>query len=89
MTIISRQGDWLTAKVGDQMVMMSATNGNYLGLNEVGVRVWELLETPRELDALCTLLETEYDVSPETCRAEVEAFVTELIQNGAASLDPR
>lgn len=86
--IVRRQGDWLSAKVGEELVMMSAEQGNYLGLSEVGTRVWELIEVPRDFDALCAQLENEFEVSAETCRAEVEEFLTELAKHGAVALDP-
>ena len=38
--MIHRDGDWLAAKVGDELVMMSATKGNYIGLSAVGARIW-------------------------------------------------
>lgn len=86
--MISRQGDWLSAKVGDELVMMSAEKGNYIGLSEVGARIWEIIETPSELDAVCAQLQDEYEVAPETCRAEVETFLNELVKHGAIALDP-
>jgi len=86
--LISRQGDWLSAKVGDELVMMSAEKGNYIGLSEVGARVWEIIETPHDFDAVCAQLEQEYDVTPDVCRAEVETFLNELVKHGAIALDP-
>jgi hypothetical protein len=86
--IIKRQGDWLAAKVGDELVMMSAEKGNYIGLSEVGTRVWELIETPRDFDAVCSQLEAEFDVTPQVCRAEVTEFLNELAKHGAVTLDP-
>ncbi len=86
--VVRKQGDWLAAKVGDELVMMSAEKGNYIGLSEVGARIWELLDTPQEIDAVCARLQGEYDVPPETCRAEVESFLDELVQHGAVALDP-
>jgi hypothetical protein len=86
--IARRIGDWLTAPVGEELVMMSAEHGMYLGLNEVGRRVWELIEEPREVGELCRTLESEFEVTPEICRAEVEAFLNELVENGAAALGP-
>jgi hypothetical protein len=82
-----RIGDWLTAKVGEELVMMSAEHGKFLGLNEVGTRVWELIEAPCEVADLCRTLEREFEVTPEVCRAEVEAFLNELVENGAAALN--
>jgi hypothetical protein len=89
MTRISRAEDWLAAKIGEEMVMMSVKTGGYIGLNEVGARIWDLLETPCDIDALCARLESEYDVEPAVCRAEIEDFVAELVRHGAASIDPR
>ncbi len=86
--LVRKQGDWLAAKVGDELVMMSAQKGNYIGLSEVGARIWELIDTPQELGSVCAHLQREYDVPPETCRAEVETFLTELVRHGAIALDP-
>lgn len=85
---VSRQGDWLSAKVGDELVMMSAEKGNYIGLSEVGARIWELIETPQEIDAVLARLQQEYDVAPDACRAEVDTFLQELNTHGAIAFDP-
>ena len=86
--MVRRQGDWLSAKVGNELVMMSAEKGNYIGLSEVGARIWDIIETPSEVDAVCARLQAEYEVAPETCRAEVDAFLEELEKHGAIALDP-
>ena len=89
MTIVRRKGDWLSAKVGDELVMMSVEKGRYVGFAEVGARIWELLETPQTVDDLCARLVEEFDVTPDVCRAEVETFLKELEEHGAAALDPK
>jgi len=86
--MVRRRGDWLTAKVGDILVMMSRRKVNHVEVNEVGVRIWELIETPQEFDALCGRLQQEYGIPPDVCRPEVEAFVTDLAKRGAVTLDP-
>ena len=86
--MVRKQGDWLAAKVGGELVMMSAEKGNYIGLSEVGARIWELLEALQDIDAVCAQLQQEYDVAPATCRAEVENFLSELVKHGAIALDP-
>ena len=86
--VVRKQGDWLAAKVGDELVMMSAEKGNYIGLSEVGARIWKLIETPQEIDAVCARLQEEYEVAPETCRSEVENFLNELVKHGVVALDP-
>jgi hypothetical protein len=86
---VRKQGDWLAAKVGEELVMMSADSGNYVGLSEVGARIWELIETPQDVEALCAQLQGEFEVAPEVCRAEVESFLNELVEHGAVALEPR
>jgi hypothetical protein len=86
--MVRKQGDWLAAKVGDELVMMSAEKGNYIGLSEVGARIWEIIETPQDFDAVCVQLQNEYDVAPEACRAEVETFLNELVKHGIIAFDP-
>lgn len=85
---VQKKGDWLAAKVGDELVMMSAEKGNYIGLSEVGARIWELIETPQDVEDVCRKLQAEYDVTPEACRLEVESFLNELVKHGAIALDP-
>lgn len=84
---IHRKGDWLSAMVGDELVMMSAETGNYVTVSRVGSRVWELIERPKTLDELCTQLVREFDVTPEACRADVQLFLDEMAANGAIALN--
>ena len=86
--IVRKQGDWLAAMVGDELVMMSAEKGNYIGLSEVGARIWELIDSPQDIDTVCTQLESEFDVAPDVCRTEVGSFLNELVKHGAIALDP-
>jgi Coenzyme PQQ synthesis protein D (PqqD) len=86
--IIRKQGDWLAAKIGEELVMMSAEKGNYIGLSEVGARIWQLIETPQHLETVCKQLQQEFDVAPDVCRTDVKTFLNELEKHGAIALDP-
>lgn len=78
MTIIRRNGEWLSAMMGEECAMMSIETGSYVTLSRVGARIWELIERPTELTALCIRLTEEYDVPAELCRAEVDVFLGEM-----------
>ncbi len=81
--MIKRHDGWLAAQVGEELVMMSVDSGVYIGLNNVGARVWELIDTPRDLGEICWALAEEFETTPETCRPDVEAFIAQLEQRGA------
>ena len=85
--MFKRQDGWLAAQVGDELVMMSVDSGVYIGLNEVGARVWDLIETPRDLGDLCKKLSEEFETTPQACRPEVEAFLAQLERRGAIKQD--
>lgn len=84
---ISKQGDWISAKVGDEIVMMSVEEGKYIGLNDVGARIWELLDEPQPREALEARLLEEFEVTPELCRSEIDTFLAKLAEFRAIALD--
>jgi len=47
-------------------------------LNEVGSRIWELLEGPTSTQSLAGRISEEFDVSPEQAAQDVAEFLGEL-----------
>ncbi|MBX9797088.1 PqqD family protein [Sphingomonas sp.] len=83
---IIRSTEWLSAKVGDEVMMMSAASGVYMGLDAIAARIWDLLEEPSDIDSLCARLVGEFEVEPDECRRDVEAFLDDLARQGAVTL---
>ena len=54
----------------------------------VSVRVWEMLEEQRTLDELIESITAEFDVEAQTARGDLERFLAELVESGAATLSP-
>jgi hypothetical protein len=77
-TVVVRRTEPLTAPVDDDLVMLDPRGSRYFGLDAVGHRIWDLLEHPRSVAALCSELQEQFDVDAETCRADVLAFLAEL-----------
>jgi hypothetical protein len=81
--MIEKRDGWLAAKVGQEVVMMSVESGIYIGLNAVGAQVWAMIGAAKPVPEICRDLAEEYEVTAETCRADVEAFLAELEKRGA------
>jgi len=75
---VQRKGEWLSATLGTECVMMSIETGNFVTLSRVGTRIWELIEPPISVSALCARLTDEFDITDEVCGAEVDTFLAEL-----------
>jgi hypothetical protein len=76
--VVARRSEPLTATVDGELVMLDPRTSRYFALDAVGLRVWELLEQPRSVAALCDALAREFEVSPEACRRDVLAFLEQL-----------
>lgn len=76
--MVARRAAPLTAPVDRELVMLDPEKGRYFGLDSVGHRIWELIETPKSVESLCGALQAEFDVSHETCRADVVAFLDQM-----------
>lgn len=83
-TVITRHPDMLSAEIGGEAVMMSIEKGAYFGLNPVATRIWDLIETPRSVQALIATILDEYDVTPEDCERDVQGFVADMLEKGLA-----
>lgn len=67
--------------VEDQAVLIHNKLGEIQVLNDVGSIVWQHLE--EGVDKLVEKITSEYDVSEEEARKDVETFIKELKEVGA------
>ena len=70
------------SSLGDEAVILGLNAGVYYGLNAVGARVWEQLQMPQTLDALCEIITAEFAVTPEQCQLDIQALLADLQKNG-------
>ena len=50
-------------------------------LNEVGSRIWELIDSTRSIGEITEIIVAEYDVTAEQAERDVEEFIQELVEN--------
>jgi hypothetical protein len=48
----------------------------------VGARVWELVQQPVSVSAICAALCEEYEVAQDQCERDVVELLNELSRNG-------
>ena len=75
---IRKNDGLLVSAIAEEMVIMSTDNEQYYTLDEVGSRIWQLLDEEVSVDGLCSRLLSEYDVDDEVCRAEVTEFLNKM-----------
>lgn len=77
-TIIQRRNDLLFNEVDGEVVMLSIENGEYYGMDQVGSRIWELIEQPIKIKELVACLIQEYKASEEICTTDLLSFISKL-----------
>lgn len=78
-TVVQRRDDLLANDLSPtETVMLDVAGGNYYGLRNVGKAIWDHLQSPMRVNELCDKLFMEFDVDPDTCRRETNAFLEEL-----------
>lgn len=81
-TMIARADELMSSPVDDELVLLNLAHNNYIGLDRIGRRIWELLATPQRIGDLCRRLSEEFAGEPEEIEADVLAFLDELVGEG-------
>jgi hypothetical protein len=71
-----------TAPIDDEIVILNLKSNNYVGLDPIGRRIWEILDTVRSVEELCRLLSLEYEADPEQIASDVLPFLNEMEKEG-------
>ena len=73
-----RSAEVVSTNVDGEEVLLSIENGTYYGLNSVASRIWQLIKQPKSFDALCCVLQNEFDVTAEQCETETQALLNDF-----------
>jgi hypothetical protein len=68
--------------VDQEIVLLNMKGNNYISLDAIGRRIWELLENPAMVNDLCKQLGEEFEGTQEQISADVLSFLEELEREG-------
>jgi len=84
--IVSASQNQVSGSLNGETVLLSSTTNQYYGLNTVGSRIWELIQQPRRLSAICNVLAEEFQVDPSICERDTRELVGKLGEAELAKL---
>lgn len=85
-TVIQRNPAILFSKLDDEYLALDAEAGFCYSLNLVSGHIWNLIEQPVTLAALCTQLQQDYRVDAATCQRDVSDVLAKLAKAGLVML---
>jgi len=74
--------DVLFQEVNGETVLLDLDGESYFGLNAVGTRVWQLLQSEHTVGDALDILSDEYDVGREKLESDVGELLTRLTEAG-------
>jgi hypothetical protein len=76
----------VTSNLDGEIVMMSVENGEYYGLDEIGTRIWQLIEHPIVIEKLITCLTSEFEVERQECEQDTLEFLEDMFSRNLINL---
>ena len=83
--IFSISEEVLFQEVSGELVLLDLSGENYFGLDEIGARIWQLLDQGRSVGELLDTLLDEYNVSREILENDLEELLGKLSEAGLIS----
>jgi hypothetical protein len=71
----------------NEAVVLDLASASYYGLNEVGMRFWQLLEKDPSFDNAHEALLQEYEVEPDRLRSDLATISQQLADAGLAKIE--
>jgi len=81
-TRVVRNENLPTGEVDGELVALDLERGHCFGMDQVGSAVWSLAAEPVSVGAIVDSLTTSFDVERDRCFADLQPFVSDLIQEG-------
>ena len=72
----------LSREVNGETVILDLNSECYLGLDEVGTRIWQLLKQHKNVQKVYVLILEEFDVGADTLAKDMKALIYELLDKG-------
>ena len=76
----------LFQEVSGETVLLDLASENYFGLDEIGTRIWGLLQSGASIGETMDTLMEEYEVERETLEKDVGELLEKLVEAGLIEL---
>lgn len=77
-SVIYKNPDIDDTEIDGEKVMMDLDKGKYFMMNEVGSRVWEIIDISKSVKEIIEILCSEYEIDEEQCCNIVSDFLGSL-----------
>ena len=77
----------LTQELDGETVILDLKSESYFGLDEVGTRIWQLIQEQEDIQTITATMLNEYDVKEEQLEKDIQSLLTQLDDAGIITFD--
>ncbi len=77
----------LVRELDGESVLLNLASDRYFGLDDVGTRMWSVVNSSETIQAAFDTLAAEYDVNEEALRQDLSILIDEWIDHGLVQVD--
>lgn len=74
--------DQMASDIAGETVILGLSAGRYYGLDAVGARIWQLIQTPIAVADVRRTIVSEYEVDPDRCEADLLQLLEKMMAAG-------
>jgi hypothetical protein len=72
----------MSCDLAGEAAILNMATGIYYGLDEVGARIWELIQDPKSVTQVRDALLEEYEVEPSVLESDVVKLLADMKSHG-------
>ena len=77
-SIVVVSKDQVSSDLAGEIAILNLKAGAYYGLDDVGARVWNLIQEPKRVSEVRDAILEEYDVEPDRCEHDLIALLEKM-----------
>lgn len=81
-SVVSAGKDPIASEMADEVAILDHKSGMYFGLDQVGAKIWELIQKPIPVKSIRDVIIAEYDVAVEQCEMDLLNILNDLSVHG-------
>lgn len=81
-SVVVATKDQVASDLAGEVILLSLQTGMYYGLDQVGARIWELLQQPTRVADIRDTIAREYEVALEQCERDIFELLRQLVTEG-------
>ncbi len=81
-SVVVAKKEQISTDLGGEAVILGLGSGQYYSLNDVGTRIWDMVQSPTTVLTLRDTIVGEYDVEADRCEQDVLEVLKDMASEG-------